>query len=158
MELIGRFTNIYQHGGYIKDKSRLPVVLLFGRYLPLKTVFNYENILKQLFIFIISLLDSLIFDQYILIYFHSGVSQHQLPNLQWIKHFYEIINERMKNCLNRLYIVHPSSWIRTTLKLSKPFMSKKFLKKLQLIGSIKELYNKVQLESHLIPLDILQTD
>ena len=158
MELIDRFTNIYQHGGYVQDKSRLPVVLLFGKYLPLKTEENYEEILKELFVYVISMLDNLIFDQYIFIYFHSGVGQNQLPSLPWIRQFYEIINDRMKKCLNSLYIVHPSPWIRTTLKLSKPFISKKFWHKLQLISSTADLYNTIQLEPHNIPLEILQME
>ena len=158
MELIQPFTNIYQHGGYLQDKSRLPVVLLFGRHLPLKTEESYEEILKILFLYVISLLDNLIFDHYILIYFHSGVKQHQLPSLSWIRQFYEIINDRMKKCLNALYIVHPSSWIRTTLKLSRPLISKKFWQKLHFISTTVELYSTIKLEPHIIPLDVIQMD
>ena len=155
MELIANYTNTFQHGGYMQDIDRLPVVLIFGKYLPLRTTENYEKILKELFFYILSLLDGLIFDQYILIYFHSGVSTHHLPNQEWIRQFYEMINEKMKKSLIDLYIVEPTQWVKTMLKLSKPFISKKFFHKIKYISSIAELFRRVPIDSNVIPVDIL---
>ena len=158
MELIQKYTKVYQHGGYLKDSSRLPVVLLFGKYLPFKFELNYPEILKQLFLYLISLLDNLIFDNYVLIYIHSGVQQAQLPSYPWIKQFYEFLNERMKKSLSALYIVNPSSWIKTTLKLSKPFISKKFWQKLHFEASINNLFHLLKIEHNILPQEFFRSN
>ena len=155
MELIQKFTKVYQHGGYIQDASRLPVILLYGKYLPFKFESKYPEILKQLFLYLISLLDSLIFDNYVLIYVHSGVQQTQLPSYSWIREFYEFLNGRMKKSLSSLYVVNPSVWVKTTLKLSKPFISKKFWQKLHFVVSINDLFNLLNIEYNIIPEEFL---
>lgn len=158
MELIQRYTKVYQHGGYLQDSSRLPVVLIYGKYLPFKFELQYPVILKQLFLYLISLLDSLIFDNYVLIYIHSGVQQTQLPSYNWIKQFYEFLNDRMKKCLTDLFIVNPSSWIKTTLKLSKPFISRKFWQKLHLVANINDLFLLLKIEHNIIPEEFLESN
>lgn len=51
-------------------------------------------------------------------------------------------NSYKKN-LKTLYIIHPNRWIRGLLKLSRPFISAKFWKKVVSVDNIDDIYKTI---------------
>lgn len=136
-------------------------------------------------------------DNYVIVYLHSGAPQHSMPPVSLLHKFYRIVDRRCVLCsqpcgilpnsalcrlrkqLQHLYIVHPTFWVRSMLRLARPFVrlalfqphntyvyiimyffpnSSKFYRKVHVVPSLQQLSKHVPLERHLIPASVLQYD
>lgn len=63
---------------------------------------------------------------------------------------------RLRKQLQHLYLVHPTFWVRTMLQLLRPFISRKFYRKVHSIRSLQELSTHISIDDDFIPAPVLR--
>ncbi|XP_058857949.1 rho GTPase-activating protein 1 [Acipenser ruthenus] len=96
-------------------------------------------------------LDQYVESDYTLIYFHHGLTSENKPSLTWLRGAYREFDRKYKKNIKALYIVHPTTFIRTILILFKPFLSFKFGRKISYMNYLSELEEHVKCEQLVIP-------
>ncbi|KAK1161788.1 hypothetical protein AOXY_G19429 [Acipenser oxyrinchus oxyrinchus] len=96
-------------------------------------------------------LDQYVESDYTLIYFHHGLTSENKPSLTWLRGAYREFDRKYKKNIKALYIVHPTTFIRTILILFKPFLSFKFGRKIFYMNYLSELEEHVKCEQLVIP-------
>jgi len=124
---------LYQSG---KDPYGRPIVVIIGANLPARTID-----LERVMLYAISVMDPIVESDYVLVYVHTNLSSDNKPPFTWLKKMYTIFNRKYKKHLKNLYIIHPTVWIKLTLRLFKPFISNKFWKKLTYIDQSADIFN-----------------
>jgi len=125
------------------DKENRPIVVIVPANLPAKSV-DMELVM----LFAISILDPIVEKDYVLVYVRTGMASSNRPSFAFLKQAYRIFNRKYKKNLKQLFIVHPSFWVKTSFRLFRPFLSRKFWKKLTYIDNVSqfdEYINKDQL-------------
>jgi Rho GTPase-activating protein 1 len=112
----------------------LPIVVVVAAALPAKSVD-----LEMVLLLAISVLDPIVEQDYVLVYVHSGLTSENRPAFAFLSKCYKMFNRKYKKNLKRLYIVHPTFWVRTSFALFRPFLSAKFWRKLVYINAVDEL-------------------
>jgi len=131
---IARRNCLYQSGN---DSLGRPIIVCVGSRFPAK---KNRPLVQQLTKFIIRTLDPISDTEFVIIYLHAGIVQPQEPEFAWLKMMYRLIDLKCPKLAN-FYIVHPSLWIRFTMKFLTPFMNDSFTAKLRYIQSLNELFN-----------------
>jgi hypothetical protein len=157
LKLIEPYRNIVQHGGYTGNE-RTAVIVISAFYLPPKSLLNYQQVIPQLFFYILSILDKLVVDDYVIVYLHSGAPRNSIPGIQWFHRFYKMVDRRLRKNLKQLYLVHPTFWVKTVLRLVRPFISRKFYRKVHFLESLRDLERHVHLDAMMIPEAVRRTD
>ncbi len=112
--------------------------------------------LEMVLLLAISVLDPIVEQDYVLVYVHSGLTSDNRPTFAFLKKCYKIFNRKYKKNLKRLYIVHPTFWVRTSFKLFRPFLSAKFWRKLTYIDNVEELDKTIDRSEITLPRVALQ--
>jgi Rho GTPase-activating protein 1 len=60
--------------------------------------------------------------------------------------------------MKRIFIVHPTSWVKVAIWFAKPFVKKKFWRKLTYIQQLRDIYETFDADTLRIPKSILQYD
>ena len=147
---INPYRQVLSHGGYYGEGLNA-IVVFSACYLPDSRQANYNYIMDNLFLYIVSTLDLLVAEDYMIIFFNGGCSRKNFPSLKWLKKCYQMIHRRLRKNLKQLAVVHPSWYIRFIFGFFKPFISSKFRKKIQVVPSLHRLADLVSLESVVIP-------
>ena len=84
-------------------------------------------------------LDRLVESDYSILYFHYGLKSDNKPSLSFLRKIYSTFDRKYKKNLKNLYIVHPTSFVRTILGLMSPLLSSKFGRKIAFVSEICEL-------------------
>ncbi|CAH1790581.1 unnamed protein product, partial [Owenia fusiformis] len=153
MKIIEAYKKVVSHGGYYGDGFNA-IIVLCSCYLPDKSMTNYQNIMDNLFLYVVSTLELLVVDDYMIVYFHGSAPKSKIPSMMWLKKCYDIIDRRLKKNLKGLLLVHPTMWLKASVMMSKPFISSKFNKKLQYIRTLDELRGKIPMEYIYVPDEI----
>ena len=66
--------------------------------------------------------DSLIAEDYVLIYLHGATQRSCMPSFGWLKRCYQMVDRRLRKNLKGLYLVHPTFWVKTIVALTRPFI------------------------------------
>lgn len=149
MKVIEPFKKVVSHGGFTKEGH---MILVFSAcYMPEKKRPDYKYILENLFLYVISALQLLISNGYVIVYLHGGADDSVTPSLSWLKKCYSHIEHRLRKNLQALYIVHPDFWVKTGAKLAKVFTSSKFDKKLKFVSCLHSLSCRIPTEYIYIP-------
>jgi len=145
---------VYQAG---QDGFGRPLIVVLGSRFPEKK--DRVTVLKLLK-YIIRTLDALIGQEFILVYFHTGITQPQEPEFAWLQMVYRICDRKYSLYLKNFYIVHPSLWVKFTLRLLTPFMKNTFTQKMELLPSLKDLFSRIEQEAFArrIPSNVYQYD
>lgn len=189
LRVIEPYKKVISHAGYCHPydvgqvssapSGSAPAVIIFSAcYLPDRSRRDYDYVMDNLFLYVLSSLHELIADDYILIYLHNtqpssnlkasnesaSSSSHQdenqrhiqyqtnnLPTFTWIKRCYQLIDRKLRKNLKALYLVRPTFWLKTFVIMCKPFISSKFSKKLQFVEDIESLKNYLALEKLILP-------
>ncbi|RXG59030.1 Protein prune-like protein 2 [Armadillidium vulgare] len=158
MKAIAPYRKCISHGGYMDDSSQSPIVVLSAARLPDKSKKDYHYIMDNLFMYVLSFVEQLVADDYILIYFSGGKLNGSGPGFHWMRRAYEMIDRRLRKNLKSLLIVHPSLWAKTILTLARPFISSKFYRKLKFVQHLTDLAMLIPLEQLEIPDAVKQAD
>lgn len=191
LKVIEPYKKVISHAGYChhsdqsapppKPGEPAPAIIVFSAcYLPDRSRRDYDYVMDHLFLYVLSSLQELIADDYILIYLHntqpspsvSAVSksstsnntandsssgpeenQHQnnLPTFTWMKRCYQMIDRRLRKNLKMLYLVKPTFWLKTIVIMCKPFISAKFSRKLRFIEDMDGLKKCLPVDQLILP-------
>lgn len=151
MKVIEPYKCVLSHGGYLNAGSHNAIIVFSACFLPHHGRVDYNYVMDNLFLYVLSTLDQLITEDYVLVYLHGGTAKDCMPTFSWLKRCYQMIDRRLRKNLKRLYLVHPTFWLKTIVLMAKPFISSKFSKKLHFINSLGELMELLPLEQASIP-------
>ncbi|XP_035276378.1 caytaxin-like [Anguilla anguilla] len=157
MQVIRPYLRVITHGGYYGDE--LNAIIVFSAcYLPDSSYAEYHYIMENLFLYVISSLELLVAEDYMIIYMNGATPRRRMPGIGWLKKCYQMIDRRLRKNLRAMIIAHPSWFIRTVLAVSRPFISEKFMNKIRYAHSLEELAEMVPMEHVQIPDCVLQYD
>ncbi|XP_010889430.2 caytaxin [Esox lucius] len=157
MAVIRPYLRVVTHGGYYGEG--LNAIIVFAAcYLPESSCEDYTYIMENLFFYVISSLESLVAEDYMIIYLNGATPRRRMPGISWLRRCYHMIDRRLKKNLKRLVIAHPSWFIRTVLAISRPFISVKFMDKIRYVHTLNELSQLIPMDHIQIPDCVLQYD
>lgn len=158
MKVIEPYKCVLSHGGYMTTGSHNAIIVFSACYLPHRNRVDYNYVMNNLFAYVISTLDQLVTEDYVLVYLQGGTSKDCVPGFSWLKRCYKMIDRKLRKNLKFLYLVHPTFWLKTLVLMIKPFVSSKFGNKINFINSLDELYDCVPVERASIPDRVKQFD
>jgi hypothetical protein len=100
-------------------KTVVTTVLSFSLFVTYKKVYLFFILY---FSYVLTTLDELITEDYILIYLHGATSRSCMPTFSWLKRCYQMIDRRLRKNLKGLYLVHPTFWLKTIVIMTRPFI------------------------------------
>jgi hypothetical protein len=74
------------------------------------------------FRYVLTTLDQLVAEDYVLVYFHGATPKSCIPRFSWVKNCYQMIDRRLRKNLKRLYLVHPTLWLKAAVLMCRPFI------------------------------------
>lgn len=157
MQVIKPYLKVISHGGYYGEG--LNAIIVFSAcYLPDSSSPDYHYIMENLFLYVVSSLEMLVAEDYLIIYMNGATPRSKMPGISWLKKCYQMIDRRLRKNLKSLVIAHPTWFIRTVLTISRPFISVKFLNKIRYVHSLDELAQIVPMEHINVPECVVQYD
>ncbi|CAM1313122.1 ARF4 (predicted) [Pycnogonum litorale] len=157
LKVIEPYKKVLSHGGYYGD-DRNAIIVFSACYLPDRCRRDYDYVMDNLFLYVLTTLDTLVAEDYILIYLHGATQRSNMPSFGWLKRCYQMIDRRLRKNLKQLFLVHPSFWVKTIVIMTKPFISSKFSRKLRFITNLQELAEIVPMDDVCIPDKVKQFD
>ncbi|XP_040846134.1 caytaxin [Ochotona curzoniae] len=155
LHMIRPYMKVVTHGGYYGEG--LNAIIVFAAcFLPDSSCADYHYIMENLFLYVISSLELLVAEDYMIVYLNGATPRRRMPGIGWLKKCYQMIDRRLRKNLKSLIIVHPSWFIRTVLAVSRPFISVKFISKIQYVHSLEDLEQLIPMEHVQIPDCVLQ--
>jgi len=139
---------IYRCG--VDDEGR-PIIVFIGARVPSKDID-----LERFLLYMIQFMDPMVENKFILIFVNSQVKAANRPPLNFLQRANNIFNRKYKKNLSALYIVHPTFWVKCTLRLCRPFVSSKFWRKVTYVSHIEDLYKYVPKEQVFFPDAVLK--
>ncbi|XP_076814097.1 protein prune homolog 2-like [Clavelina lepadiformis] len=150
LSAVSPYRQVLSHGGYYGEGLNA-IVVFSACYLPSAEQTEYQYIMDNLFLYIVSTLELLVAEDYMIIFFNGGCHRKNFPALKWLKKCYQMIHRRLRKNLKQLVVVHPSWYIRLFLGFFRPFISSKFSRKLKLVSSLHKLADLVPLDNVVVP-------
>ncbi|XP_049271970.1 uncharacterized protein LOC119394132 [Rhipicephalus sanguineus] len=157
MRVIEPYKKVLSHGGYFGEDHQA-IIVFSACHLPDRCRRDYDYVMDNLFLYVLSTLDQLVVDSYVLIYLHGATELSKMPSFGWLKRCYQMIDRRLRKNLKGLYLVHPTFWLKTIVIMTRPFISSKFSRKLRFVYSLEELSWVVPLDHVCIPDKVKQFD
>lgn len=142
---------IYQCGTDFVGRS---IVVIVASNLPDNT---NEVFYDRLLLYLIKLLHRTVDSDYVVVFFNTDVGKHKL-DLNWFRKAYKILIRKYKKNLKRLFVVHPTWWMRMALWFSKPFVSNKFWEKVLYVDQLSVLFQNMNPSAINIPDSIYKYD
>ncbi|XP_072294976.1 caytaxin isoform X2 [Eucyclogobius newberryi] len=157
MQVIRPYLKVISHGGYYGEG--LNAIIVFSAcHLPESSSSDYHYIMENLFLYVVSSLEMLVAEDYLIIYMNGATPRSKMPGISWLKKCYQMIDRRLRKNLKSLVIAHPTWFIRTVLTISRPFISVKFMNKIRYVHSLDELAEIVPMEHIQVPECVMQYD
>ncbi|XP_059729937.1 protein prune homolog 2 isoform X2 [Haemorhous mexicanus] len=157
MKVIEPYKKVISHGGYYGDG--LNAIIVFAAcFLPDSSRTDYNYVMENLFLYVISTLELMVAEDYMIVYLNGATPRRRMPGLGWMKKCYQMIDRRLRKNLKSFIIVHPSWFIRTILAVTRPFISSKFSSKIQYVNTLAELREMIPMEYVHIPDSIVNID
>ncbi|XP_009993280.1 PREDICTED: protein prune homolog 2 [Chaetura pelagica] len=157
MKVIEPYKKVISHGGYYGDG--LNAIIVFAAcFLPDSSRTDYNYVMENLFLYVISTLELMVAEDYMIVYLNGATPRRRMPGLGWMKKCYQMIDRRLRKNLKSFIIVHPSWFIRTILAVTRPFISSKFSSKIQYVNTLAELREMIPMEYMHIPDSIVRLD
>lgn len=103
-------------------------------------------------------LDQYVENDYVIVYFHYGLTSKNKPKLTWLLQVYRELDRKYKKNLKALYLVHPTNFIKILLNIFKPFISVKFGKKIMYVDYLHSLKEHLHFDQLVVPTLVLEHD
>uniref|UniRef100_A0A673CML4 CRAL-TRIO domain-containing protein n=1 Tax=Sphaeramia orbicularis TaxID=375764 RepID=A0A673CML4_9TELE len=149
MKCIEPYKRVISHGGYYAEQNA--IIVFAACFLPDSDCENYNYVMENLFLYVISTLELMVAEDYMIVYLNGATPRRRMPGFTWMKKCYQMIDRRLKKNLKMFIIVHPSWFIRTLLGITRPFISSKFSSKIKYVNSLQELGEIIPMEYVHIP-------
>lgn len=157
MRIIEPYMKVISHGGYYGNGVNA-IIVFAACFLPDSDRPEYHDIMENLFLYVISTLELMVAEDYMIVYLNGATPHRRMPGLGWLKKCYQMIDRRLRKNLKSFIILHPSWFIRTVLAITKPFISAKFSSKIKYVNSLDELQELIPMEYIQIPECIIRLD
>ncbi|KAL2100372.1 hypothetical protein ACEWY4_004766 [Coilia grayii] len=157
MKSIEPYKRVISHGGYYANGVNA-IIVFAACFLPDSDREDYHEVMENLFLYVISTLELMVAEDYMIIYLNGATPHRRMPGLGWLKRCYQMIDRRLRKNLKSFIIVHPSWFIRTILAITRPFISTKFSSKIKYVHSLAELEELIPMEHVQIPESIIRLD
>lgn len=157
MKSIEPYQKVISHGGYYGNGVNA-IIVFAACFLPDSDREDYHEVMENLFLFVISTLELMVAEDYMIVYLNGATPHRRMPGLGWLKKCYQMIDRRLRKNLKSFIIVHPSWFIRTILAITRPFISTKFSNKIKYVNSLDELQEVIPMEFIHIPECIIRLD
>ncbi|XP_076005405.1 caytaxin-like isoform X1 [Genypterus blacodes] len=157
MQVIRPYLRVVTHGGYYGEGLNA-IIVFAASYLPDSSCDDYTYIMENLFLYVVSSLELLVAEDYMIVYLNGATPRRKMPGISWLKRCYQMIERRLRKNLKCLIIAHPTWFIRTVLAISRPFISVKFMDKIRYVHTLQELSQIIPMEHVQIPECVLQYD
>lgn len=157
MRIIDPYMKVISHGGYYGNGVNA-IIVFAACFLPDSDRPEYHEIMENLFLYVISTLELMVAEDYMIVYLNGATPHRRMPGLGWLKKCYQMIDRRLRKNLKSFIILHPSWFIRTVLAITKPFISAKFSSKIKYVNSLDELQELIPMEYIQIPECIIRLD
>ena len=86
------------------------------------SIFRLSILFFYFFRYVLTTLDQLVAEDYVLVYFHGATPKSCIPRFSWFKNCYQMIDRRLRKNLKRLYLVHPTLWLKAAVLMCRPFI------------------------------------
>ncbi|CAI8029737.1 Rho GTPase-activating protein 1, partial [Geodia barretti] len=136
------------------DRDGRPVIVISACRLPPSYAINHDVLLRYGKYF----LDKIVEQDYTLLYCHHGLRSHNKPSFSWLRKVYAEMDRKYKKNIKKVYVLHPTNFIRVMLSLMKPFLNYKFGRKLSYVNRLAELEQVLYLDKLDIPDEVKQYD
>ncbi|XP_033947833.1 uncharacterized protein [Pseudochaenichthys georgianus] len=156
MKCIEPYKRVISHGGYYAEQNA--IIVFAACFLPDSDFDNYNYVMENLFLYVISTLELMVAEDYMIVYLNGATPRRRMPGFTWMKKCYQMIDRRLKKNLKMFIIVHPSWFIRTLLGITRPFISSKFSSKIKYVNCLRELGEIIPMEYVHIPPSIVKYD
>ncbi|XP_067674547.1 rho GTPase-activating protein 8-like isoform X1 [Haliotis asinina] len=130
------------------------VIVFSSCKLPSNKTFDHQRLLQ----YIRHTLDQYVEEDYVIVYFHYGLSSRNKPKLSWLMQAYKEFDRKYKKNLKALYLVHPTNFIKILWNIFKPFISVKFGRKMMYVDYLMELKNHLHFDQLSVPPPVLEYD
>ncbi|KAG8130665.1 hypothetical protein E2320_017261 [Naja naja] len=95
MKAIEPFKKVISHGGYYGDG--LNAIIVFAAcFLPDSSQTDYTYVMENLFLYVISTLELMVAEDYMIVYLNGATPRRRMPGLGWMKRCYQMIDRRSK--------------------------------------------------------------
>ncbi|KAK3600400.1 hypothetical protein CHS0354_026630 [Potamilus streckersoni] len=138
---------------YVGDDVYGRKVIVFSSCkLPPKAELDHMRLLE----YMKQTLDKYVENDYVIVYFHYGLTSKNKPKLSWLVQVYRELDRKYKKNLKALYLVHPTNFIKIIWNIFKPFISVKFGKKVMYVNYLHELKELLHFDQLKVPAPVLQ--
>uniref|UniRef100_A0A8C5MSC2 Protein prune homolog 2 n=1 Tax=Leptobrachium leishanense TaxID=445787 RepID=A0A8C5MSC2_9ANUR len=155
MRAIEPYKNVISHGGYYGEGINA-IIVFSACFLPDSSRSDYNYVMENLFLYVISTLELMVAEDYMIVYLNGATPRRKMPGLGWMKKCYQMIDRRLRKNLKSFIIVHPSWFIRTILAVTRPFISSKFSSKIKYVSTLAELRELIPMDHVHIPDSIIK--
>ncbi|KAF3834771.1 hypothetical protein F7725_027329 [Dissostichus mawsoni] len=98
------YLRVISHGGYFGEG--LNAIIVFSAcYLPDSSCSDYHYIMENLFLYVVSSLEMLVAEDYLIIYMNGATPRNKMPGIGWLKRCYQMIDRSVK-FMNKIQYVH----------------------------------------------------
>jgi len=158
LKVIEPYKKVLSHGGYQNNDCQTALIVFSACFLPDRSRVDYDYVMEHLFLYVLTTLDQLVAEDYNLIYFHGATPKNCIPRFSWVKNCYQMIDRRLRKNLKRLYLVHPTIWLKAAVLMCRPFISAKFSRKIMYVPNLTSLSALLPMDHVCIPDRVKQYD
>nr|POF16372.1 isoform 4 of rho gtpase-activating protein 8 [Quercus suber] len=138
------------------SRSGRPVYVLNSAAFPDAYDIDYDSLLSYVLARLPEEDELLSGTEYEVVFFAGGQpdsatnEKRQGPGMGWYLQAYHVLSRATRKRLERLYIVHPRTWVRVLIGVFGTIVSPKFRRKIVHVNTLSQLAQHVQLEKLLI--------
>ena len=136
------------------DSYGRKVIVFSACRMPPSTQLDHQRLLQYLK----HTLDQYVENDYVIVYFHFGLTSKNKPKLSWLVQVYRELDRKYKKNLKALYLVHPTNFIKILWGLFKPFISVKFGRKVMYVDYLHKLKEHLHFDQLVVPSLVLEHD
>jgi len=105
---------------------------------------NYTNSIDadMALCYFISTMDPVVNKDYVIVYYHTLVTSENQPSMSLMKQLYQITDQRYKENLKAIYVIHPTVWSKMFSWLYTTFNLGDVSKKIQNISMLRDLFTR----------------
>jgi len=141
----------------LPSKEGRPVYILNAAALPDAFLVDFDSLLPYVLARLPGEYDLLSGTEYEIIFFAGGqpdgptAEKKAGPGVNWYLQAYHLLRRATRKQLQRLYIVHPRTWVRVMIGVFGTIVSPKFRRKIVHVNTLSQLALQVPIDNLLIP-------
>ena len=148
----------------LPSKSGRPIYVLNAAAFPDAFEVDYDSLLSYVLARLPGEEELLSGTEYEIVFFAGGqpdgatTEKKQGPGMGWYLQAYHVLSRATRKKLQRLYIVHPRTWVRVLLGVFGTIVSPKFRRKIIHVNTLSQMALHIPMEKLLIPPSVYLQD